>query len=360
MAGPGWAQKITTTLVSAVLGLSMSQPVTDDIRDQQWHLDFLDIERAHEISTGGGVIVGIIDSGVDGGHPDLAGQLLPGADFSVEGLPDALVDRDGHGTAMAGLIAADGRAIGVAPDATVLPVRGSTFATTALVLDEAIDWAVDNGASVLCLAFGYTRSDARLEAAVERAISRDVVVVAAVGNTPDAPIQYPAAYPGVVAAAGVDRQGDHAAVSVVSASTVLAAPSVDVMSTESRSVTPAGYGARTGTSDATAIIAGVAALVRSRFPDLPAAEVIHRMTYTADDRGAPGRDDEYGYGIVNPVAALTADVPLLEPSTPPSSTQAGGPPGDASPRALIVGVVTGVGVVVLIIVGLVLGLRRRT
>ena len=91
---------------------------------------------------------------------------------------------------------------------------------------------------------------------------------------------------------------------------MLAAPAIEIVST----VAGGGYGKNSGTSDATAIVAGVAALVRSKFPQLSAREVIHRMTATAIDKGKPGRDDEYGYGIVNPVGALTADVPPLSES----------------------------------------------
>src|SRR5262249_32919679 len=150
---------------------------------------------------------------------------------------------------------------------------------------------------------------------IQYAIDRDVVVVAAVGNTgtPDEP--FPAAYPGVVGAAGVDRDGNHATVSVVSAHAVLAAPADDIMAPDTLS-RPGSNGslAASGTSNSTAIIAGAAALVRAKFPRLSAVEVIHRLTATADDKGPPGRDDQYGYGIVNLVNALTADVPPLTPS----------------------------------------------
>src|SRR5690606_19313255 len=116
----------------------------------------------------------------------------------------------------------------------------------------------------------------------------DIVVVAGVGNAPESStVGYPAAYPGVVAAAGVDKNGDRAAVSVTGPQTVLAAPAVDIVSTGLRTNGRSGYSIGTGTSNATAIIAGAAALVRSRFPELSAAEVVHRLTATADDRGAP-------------------------------------------------------------------------
>jgi subtilisin family serine protease len=254
---------------------------------------------------------------------------------------------------MAGLIAANGRAIGIAPGASILPVRRSGFgAGIDIGSADAINWAIDHGATVLCLAFVVDPSR-DVQAAIERAIQHDVVVVAGVGNTPARSPQYPASYPGVVGAAGVDRDGRRAEVSIESPAAVLSAPAVDITSTASRLVDSDGYRIATGTSDATAIIAGVAALVRAKFPDLSAEEVIHRMTATAQDRGAPGRDDEYGYGIVDPVAALTADV--LQITTPPPTTVDDGS-GTAS-RTIILAAALGTGL--LIIVGLALALRSR-
>src|SRR5690606_700454 len=147
-------------------------PVRDEVRAQQWHLEFLDIEQAHAISTGEGVIVGVVDTGVDGGHPDLAGSLLPGTDFSVLERADGLEDLDGHGTAMAGIIAAHGRTLGIAPDATILPVRREAFGGTAFSDNSAfgIEYAVDHGATVLCLAFAFERIDLYLEDALDYAI----------------------------------------------------------------------------------------------------------------------------------------------------------------------------------------------
>lgn len=160
--------------------------------------------------------------------------------------------------------------------------------------------------------------DLLLRQVVEEAIARDVVVVAAAGNSPhDKGVQWPAAIPGVVAVAGVDRNGNRSKISVAGPEVVLAAPSDDISSTN----TGGGYRVGTGTSDATAIVAGAVALVRSKFPNLKAKEVIRRLTATAIDKGAPGRDPEYGYGIVNLVGALTADLP-----TQAAITKAPAPP----------------------------------
>ena len=338
-----------------------AQPALDDIRAQQWHLDFLNINQVHQISTGKGVIVGLIDSGVDGGHPDLAGRLLPGIDLSFLHRPDALEDLDGHGTAMAGLIAANGQALGIAPDATILPIRRTPGGAGDARTDaDGIYWAVDHGATVLCLAFAHPRPNPVLEQAIRYALAHDVVVVAAAGNTPDDEgVIYPAAYDGVIGAAGIDRDGNHAPISLASPAADLAAPAVDIMSLQARNIDPTGYTRGGGTSDATAIIAGIAALIRAKYPDLSAQDVINRMITTADDRGTPGRDNQYGHGIINPLAALTADIPPLNPPTTQTHTHnTTPPPASTNPRPLILATLS-ILFVVLLTGGIILTLRRR-
>lgn len=162
------------------------------------------------------------------------------------------------------------------------------------------------------------------------------MIVASAGNRPDdGYVGYPASLDPVIAVGGVDRRGNHAAVSVTGPEIDLVAPAVDIYSTGING----GYRVGTGTSDATAIVAGAAALIRSKYPDLPAQEVAHRLTATAIDKGPPGRDDEYGYGVIDLVAALTADVPPLgfdSPSvTAPTSTAAhGNSDGNSTARGL--------------------------
>jgi subtilisin family serine protease len=342
------------TVVVAVLIASLvpaGRADADQTRDAQWFLGFLDVARAQQISQGDGAVVGVVDSGVDGRHPDLTGNVLPGADMlglSDDGWNDTL----GHGTGMAGLIAAHGHggggALGTAPRAKILPVNTGIMGTDPRTA-AGIDWAVAHGAIVLCLAIAGPPSPL-LQRAVENAIAHDIVVVAGAGNAAATSVDYPAAYPGVVTAAGVERGGEHAVLSNSGPQVTLAAPAVDVLSTA-----PGGtYRTGTGTSDATAIIAGAAALVRSKYPKMPATEVIHRLTATAIDKGPPGRDDLYGYGIVNLVGALTAD--LSQPSSPPPPVAR--PAGHRRQIALI-----GAAVAVLAAAGLVLAvvrLRTRT
>jgi subtilisin family serine protease len=338
-----------------VLGWAPAAVAADPARDAQWHLDFLQVLDAQRYSEGEGVTVGVVDTGVDASHPDLAGNILPGLTVPPA-TSDPHIDVDGHGTKMAGLIAAHGRAIGVAPKAKILPIKQQDTSLGG-GFGGGIRLAVDHGATVLCLAYGV-QDDPTMRKDVEYAIQKDVVVIAAVGNTNAAVVEgFPAGYPGVVGAAGTDRNGNHAAISVVSVNADLAAPAVDIYSTDSLYGSSNGYRTGSGTSDSTAIIAGAAALVRAKFPKLSAVEVIHRLTATADDKGPPGRDDEYGYGVVNLVKALTADVPPLTPSATPPATQAVQPaPAKTGPPLALIGVIV---VAVLGAAFVAVGLARR-
>ncbi|MET7822013.1 type VII secretion-associated serine protease mycosin [Micromonospora zamorensis] len=333
---------------------------------EQWHLGFLRVADAHKINQGDGITVALPDSGVDQ-HPDLQGNLLPGKDVIPGGSGDGLADKDGHGTGMAGLIAAHGEgklgAVGIAPRAKILPIfcsppgrEGDTESLAA-----AIEYAISSGADVISVSIGGSASG-RLQQAIRTAAQSDILVVAGAGNTPSAQnVGYPARYPEVIAVGGVDRDGNRAAVSVTGPEIDVVAPAVDIYSTS----IDGKYRKGTGTSDATAIVAGAAALIRSKYPYLPAREVAHRLTATAVDKGPPGRDDEYGYGVIDLVAALTADVPPIgfeSVSAPagggPSTTAAGRRPGDDGSGATVRGLAT-LGVIVAAGVAWAVVARRR-
>jgi type VII secretion-associated serine protease mycosin len=354
-------------LAAAALVVQASPARADPVRDRQWHLAYLEVADAQRISKGEGVTVAVIDSGVDP-HRDLRGNLLPGTDFV--GNSDGRMDPTGHGTGMAGLIAARGHdagdgALGIAPAAKILPIRftdDERIEDPQNGVDRSVRWAVQHGAKVVSISLGGG-PDPDDRAAVEEALAADVVVVAGVGNRPSSRlVQFPAAYPGVVAVAAVGRDGAIAPVSVRGNQVVIAAPGVDIVSTSRNDE----YRKATGTSDATAIVAGAVALVRSRFPNLSAAEVVHRLTATATDKGPKGRDDQYGYGVLNLVAALTADVARLEadgtsaPRSPtPSTTTAVAAPGGNGGRD-VAALVGAVAVAALLGGGLVmLAVRRR-
>jgi type VII secretion-associated serine protease mycosin len=341
----------------AVLLLSASPAQADYVRSNEWHLAFLNISAAQKISRGDGVVVAVIDSGVEANHPDLVGSILDGVDI-IGSSPTTQEDGDGHGTGMAGLIVAHGRPgdlgmLGIAPEAKVLPIRaGSAFIYKTA---DGIRWAIAHGAKVICIASGG-ESNRDVEDAIVQATKADAVVVAAAGNRPrDTKVVSPANIPPVVAVGGVDRLGNHANISVSGKEVVLAAPAIDIAST----FINAKYTVTDGTSDATAIVAGVAALVRSKFPNLSAAEVIHRMTATAIDKGPPGRDEDYGYGIVDPVGALTKDVPPLALTPSPSRSTSIGPTSHAVPAPkssswvvgwLLAGMLIAVGIGVVLVI----------
>jgi type VII secretion-associated serine protease mycosin len=314
--------RIAACAAAVLCLLAGATPAFADVaRSRQWHLAALDVTAAHRLSRGDGVTVAVIDTGVDARHPDLAGNVLPGIDL-IGGSDDGRIDRDGHGTAMAGLVAAHGHgtgdgALGIAPRARILPVRASYgHVGDAGLTAQGIDLAVERGAQVILIA-ASTGAIARLSRAVENAVAHDVVVVASVGNRPsDVAVGYPARYPGVLAAGATGRTGGLAKVSVTGPEVVMTAPGVDIVSTDVRR----GYRIGTGTSDSAAILGGAAALVRAEFPDATAAEVIHRLTATATDKGAPGRDDRYGYGVLDLVSALTrTDIPAPAPPAPRAS-----------------------------------------
>jgi type VII secretion-associated serine protease mycosin len=358
---------VLTGLLACLVGpLPATAAHADATRDKQWHLEFLEVATAHEITRGEGVTVAVIDSGVDATHPDLAGNVLPGIDL-VEGRDSRTWNPADHGTGMAGLIAGHGHGqdhsngvLGVAPEAAILPVRVSRVGAAGVgrpeLIPQGLSWAIGNGADVVSISLADAQGEPYADALTE-ARQADVIVVAGVGNRPEATeVAYPAALPGVVAVAALDRDGSHADVSVTGPEITLAAPGVDITSTGLEH----GYRIATGTSGATAIIAGAAALVRAQFPELSADEVVHRLIYTADDAGPPGHDTQYGHGIINIVAALTEDVPPLQPTPTGGTTErvADGP-GDPGPGSSVTLVTVGVLVLVVIVAAAAFVAARR-
>ncbi|MCX5118796.1 type VII secretion-associated serine protease mycosin [Micromonospora sp. NBC_00362] len=336
------------------------------MRSDQWHLSYLNTSNAQRITRGAGVTVAVPDTGVQP-HPDLRRNLLRGTDIIAGGDGSGQYDQNSHGTGMAGLIAAHGQgtnsgALGIAPDAQILPIRDTPVDGEGKAEDLAagIDFAVLNGADVISIS-SVGGAGIPLRRSIRAALAAGVIVVASSGNRPqDSAVGYPASEDGVIAVGGIDRDGKRAAVSVTGPEIDVVAPAVDIYSTS----IDGKYRKGTGTSDATAIVAGAAALIRSKYPYLPAREVAHRLTATAVDKGPPGRDDEYGYGVIDLVAALTADVPPLgfesvsAPAGAGPTTTAGAQPGDESDSATARGLAT-LGVLVAAGVGWAVIARRR-
>ncbi|WP_143662628.1 S8 family serine peptidase [Streptomyces sp. CB03238] len=302
----------------------------------------LGLASAWDLTEGQGVMVGVIDSGVDRTHPELRAAVDAGSEFVMvrskkeferqEPEPDA--DCEGHGTAVAGIIAAsrggETRIAGVAPRARIHPVRmvDGVDRSSPRALAAAIDDAVDAGSTVLNLSLALPVDRAEVRRAIARAVARDVVVVAAAGNEGLRGTKvYPAAYDGVIAVAAV---GDDGTVMEESNS----GDWVDLAAYGDGLVFPAaggsGYRTDQGTSYAAPQVAGAAALLRSRFPDLSAAQIGERLTASADPLG--GADDtRAGAGLVDPFAALTRLGPATSDAVRPKEGS-GRVPLQALPR----------------------------
>jgi type VII secretion-associated serine protease mycosin len=277
-----------------------------------WAQQTLDYQSVWPFTEGSGVTVAVIDSGVDA-NPQYNGRVIVAPDqVSAPGGPS---DGDcvGHGTTVAGIIAAAPIAgvafAGVAPQATILSIKvtNSEQDVPETPVIDAIYEAVHDGAKVINLSLEEPNTP-QLSAAITYALSRNVVVVASAGNdgssTGVGPF-YPAAYPGVLSVGAVDSSGDLASFSSSKTPVSVTAPGVNIISTFP-GVYPDSYLAgQPGTSFATAFVSGVAALVRARYPQLSAAQVVQRIEETADGSAGPGT----GNGLVNPVQAVTAVLP---------------------------------------------------
>jgi subtilisin family serine protease len=326
-AAAGVLLGVTTALVGAAPAHAKTA------RDLEWWLSALHVEEIQQQQTdGSGVIVAVVDSPVDGNHPDLAGHVLPGLSADGTGNGWGTGQSARHGTEMAGIIAGGGKPggyLGIAPGAKILPVNngGDARGTGA-----AIRWAVDHGAKVVNLSVGGPDPTTPEElAAVRYAEDHDVVLVGAAGNIPEdndsSIVITPARIPGVIAVGALDQQAGAWYGSSRGPEVALTAPGVDIIAPAPLNTSPSGYGSVTGTSPATAFVSGVAALIRAKYPGLNAPSVIERLIRTAKDLGPPGRDEQYGYGVMRPLLALTDPVPAV--SANPLGT-AGGPAASVS------------------------------
>ncbi|MFE2629483.1 S8 family serine peptidase [Streptomyces sp. NPDC059374] len=338
-----WSTTGVVALTGALLLTSAPFASADEVRDAQWPLTVYDAEKVWQSSQGAGVSVAVIDTGVDAGHPDLAGQVLPGKDFTGAGDPHE--DSVGHGTSMASLIAGHGHGAngsagvkGLAPKAKILPVRvNATRGTIDGKIDTAawtagVRYAVQQGASVINLSLDDSSAypGSKAAKAIEYAQSHDVVVVAAAGNDAGT-VNYPAALPGVVAVSAVDQALTPWSKSNTGNVTV-AAPGVQVAQADP--TTASGYAVADGTSGSTAYVSAIVALLRSKYPDLSAGQVVNRLVKSAsflNNKGRTAPDRELGYGIARPGTALTMDIPkgpkqgpLLKGSSSTSTNSAAG------------------------------------
>lgn len=290
-----------------------------------WALPKINAPEAWDASTGGGVVVAVVDSGVDGAHPDLASRMwsnpgeVPGNGLDDDGngfVDDAggwdfanedndPADDAGHGTHVAGTVAAAGDnglgVVGVAFGARLMPVKGLDAGGGGYASDlaAALVYAVDNGARIINASWGAPAKSALIEAAANYVRASGGLLVAAAGNS-NGPVAYPAALDGVVAVAATDEADAKADFSSFGPQVDLAAPGVDI-----RSTLPGGmYGTKSGTSMAAPHVAGVAALIAALHPFYTPAQLTAALRLATNDVNTPGFDAATGAGRVNAARAV--------------------------------------------------------
>jgi len=287
------------------------------VNNYEWHLLKLQAFQAWDISVGTNAVVAICDSGVDPTQPDLVGKLLPG--YNVYAGNTDTSDQFGHGTEVAGAAAAQGNngigVAGVAWNAWILPVKISdaSGSSTYSAIANAFTYAVDHGARVLNISYYGGSSSTTLQSAADYVWTHNGVIFACAGNTGTSAPQYPAACKNVVAVSATGYDDDFQTWSSYGSDVSLSAPGIGIWTTKNDGT----YGGFAGTSAASPVAAGCAALLVGYNPQLTNAAVVQLLENNADDLGAGGYDIYFGYGRVNAYRALlAAGAPSLD-TTPP-------------------------------------------
>lgn len=276
-------------------------------------------------------IIAVIDTGVDLNHPDIMGNLVAGYDFvNRDATP---MDDHGHGTHCAGTIAArTNNGIGIAGicwDCKIMPLKGLDAEGSGYDNDlaEAVRWAADHGAKVTSNSWGGTSVSQTLEDAFAYALGRGVINLAAAGNSGSPSPHYPAALESVIAVAATDYQDQLASFSNYGPWIHVTAPGVGILSLraagtdmygDGRHIVGGQYYWASGTSMACPHAAGVIGLIASAHPTWTPANLYATLIYSADDLGAPGRDDRFGFGRINAYRALQFTTPPNTPTPTPT------------------------------------------
>ncbi len=280
----------------------------------RYNISAIQANETWDCHKGQGIVVAVIDTGVDLDHPDLVANIVSGQTFvGGTSTPD---DDQGHGTHVAGIVAASGNnggIIGVAPEAKIMPIKvlDSSGSGTTLSVAQGIVWAVDNGAHVINLSLGSVSNSAFVEDAVNYAYNKGVIVITAAGNCGDAfyffngctfqdQPSYPAALDKAIGVAATDSSNNQASYSNEGDYVEISAPGSSIVSTY-----PGGsYASLDGTSQASPHVAGVAALLLSRTPEQTPLQIKVQLQNTALDLGTSGWDRQTGYGLVQAADAL--------------------------------------------------------
>jgi Subtilase family len=314
------AEKITATaqpnyVFKLQQDLNAARRAAPATQNYQYILAKWRLPDVHRAATGKNVLIAMIDSEVDQRHPDLAGAVADRLEpIGQEFKPQP------HGTGMAGAMASHRRLIGVAPGARILAVNAfgtdgdSAYGTTEQIL-KGIDWAIAKGARVINMSFAGPR-DPLVQLALKKAYEKGIVLVAAVGNAgPNSEPLFPAADPDVIAVTATDVNDALLPEANRGAHISVAAPGVDILVPAPN----AQYQLTTGTSVAAAEVSGVIALMLERRPNADPDSIRRALQSTAKDLGPRGRDDDFGWGLIDPYLAMLAlDNPALANARPPT------------------------------------------
>ena len=284
-----------------------------------WGVNRIDAEVVHGYNKGTGIKVAVIDTGIDYNHPDLDANYQGGYDF-VNGDADPM-DDNGHGTHCAGIIAAEDNdfgVIGVAPEAWLYGVKALDSEGNGYISDivAGIQWSIDNEMDIISMSLGTDSHFTSLQSACDAAEDAGIVVVAAAGNDGNRRgkgdnVDYPGRYSSVIAVAATDINDKRASWSSTGSTVELSAPGVSIYSTYWDDM----YATESGTSMACPHVSGVVALVKYSDSTLTNTEVRQRLQTTADDLGKSGKDNLYGYGLVD------ADEAAPEPTSQPLTVE---------------------------------------
>jgi Subtilase family len=268
----------------------------------QYVVDKLRLVDVHRLAIGGDIKVAVIDSEIDAKNPELAGAVVE--EFDAVGNHDK---PHMHGTGMAGAIAAHRRLIGVAPGVHILAIHafsssGESAQATSEHILRGIDWAIQKGAKIINMSFAGP-DDPMMQLALQKAHEKGVILIAAAGNMgPKSPPLYPGADPNVIAVTATDAKDQLLPQANQGAYIAVAAPGVDILEPAPNNA----YQVTSGTSVAAAHVSGIAALLLDRDPTLDDAAIRDILTSTARHHTPNGRDDQFGWGIVDPYQALTS------------------------------------------------------
>ncbi|WP_313800946.1 S8 family peptidase [Cytobacillus sp.] len=304
------------THVNSVNPSALYKPlnIKDPKVSEQYYIDMLNLNKAHQLAGKNKVTVAVIDQGVDMQHPELKGKLLPSYNAvnpMNQGTPDF------HGTHVTGIIAGNKNngigGFGVNPNVSILPIdvfdRG--YGAYDYAIADGILHAVEKGAKVINMSLGGPMKSPVIEEAIKKALEKNITIVAAAGNDGADIASYPAAYEGVISVGSINSEKKLSDFSSYGPSVDVVAPGDEVYSTLYDYEKKSSFVKMSGTSMASPMVAGVASLLLSKHPNLTPMQVEYILEHTTEDLGDKGFDVKYGNGLVNPVAALNFDIKKL-------------------------------------------------